>query len=184
MYRDFGSKTGGGAPMTAQQEAQARNERLKQLTLESVDLDKDPFYSKNCHGSIECKLCLTLHPNEGNYMAHTQAKKHQANMRRRAARDQKLNAFEGGAYVPSANRAARKTVQWQKIGRPGYRVTKQFDPETRQRGLLFQIQYPQIEQGIQPRHRIISSYAQKIEAPDAKFQYLLFAARPYETIAF
>lgn len=26
-----------------------------------------------------------------------------------------------------------------KIGRPGYRVTKQFDPETKQRSLLFQV---------------------------------------------
>lgn len=26
-----------------------------------------------------------------------------------------------------------------KIGRPGYRVTKQFDPETNQRSLLFQV---------------------------------------------
>jgi len=26
-----------------------------------------------------------------------------------------------------------------KIGRPGYRVTKQFDPDTKQRSLLFQV---------------------------------------------
>lgn len=29
-----------------------------------------------------------------------------------------------------------------KIGRPGYRVTKQRDPETGQQSLLFQIDYP------------------------------------------
>ena len=185
MYRDFGSKTGGGAPMTAQQEAAARKERLRQLALETVDLEKDPYFSKNCHGSFECRLCLTLHPNEGNYLAHTQAKKHQANLRRRAAREQKLNAFDGaGPSLAAVAKTARKPVKFHKIGRPGYRVTKQYDPETQQKGLLFQIQYPQIESGIQPRHRIISSYAQKIEAPDPNFQYLLFAARPYETIAF
>lgn len=175
--------------MSAQQEAVARKERLKQLALETVDLDKDPYFSKNCHGSYECKLCLTLHPTEGNYLAHTQAKKHQMNMKRRAAREQKLNAFEhgggvGGGAAPVGKASMQQKVRFHKIGRPGYRVTKQFDPETRQRGLLFQINYPDVEKGIQPRHRIISAYAQKRELPDPKYQYLLFAARPYETIAF
>lgn len=35
-----------------------------------------------------------------------------------------------------------------------------------------------------PRHRFMSAYEQKIEPPDRKWQYLLFAAEPYETIAF
>ena len=30
----------------------------------------------------------------------------------------------------------------------------------------------------------MSAYEQKIEIPDKKYQYLLFAADPYETIAF
>jgi hypothetical protein len=49
-----------------------------------------------------------------------------------------------------------------KIGRPGYRVTKQFDPETKQRSLLFQIEYPEIEDNTKPRHRFMSSYEQVI----------------------
>lgn len=40
-------------------------------------------------GSYECKLCLTLHNNEGSYLAHTQGKKHQANLARRAAKEAK-----------------------------------------------------------------------------------------------
>ena len=71
-----------------------------------------------------------------------------------------------------------------KIGRPGYRVTKQLDPETQQKSLLFEIEYPEIESGLQPRHRFMSAYEQKVEAPDRAWQYLLFAAEPYETIAF
>jgi splicing factor 3A subunit 2 len=70
-----------------------------------------------------------------------------------------------------------KTV---KIGRPGYRVTKQRDPETAQLSLLFQIDYPEIEEGLQPRHRFMSAYEQKIDTPDKNYQYLLFAAAPYE----
>ena len=45
-----------------------------------------PFFFS---GSYECKLCLTLHNNEGSYLAHTQGKKHQSNLARRAAKDAK-----------------------------------------------------------------------------------------------
>lgn len=75
----------------------------------------------------------------------------------------------------------RKTI---KIGRPGYTVLKQKDPETGQRGLLFEIDYPEIEEGLQPRHRFMSAYEQRVEAPDKDYQYIIFAAEPYETISF
>lgn len=42
-----------------------------------------------CFCSYECKLCLTLHNNEGNYLAHTQGKRHQTNLAKRAAREAK-----------------------------------------------------------------------------------------------
>ena len=42
----------------------------------------------------------------------------------------------------------------------------------------------EIADGVVPRHRFMSAYEQKIEPPDRKWQYLLFAAEPYETIAF
>jgi len=63
-------------------------------------------------------------------------------------------------------------------------VTKQRDPDTKQQSLLFQIDYPEIMENLTPRHRFMSAYEQRIEPPDKKFQYLLFAAEPYETIAF
>ena len=37
---------------------------------------------------------------------------------------------------------------------------------------------------MQPRHRFMAAFEQRIEAPDRNYQYLLFAAAPYETIAF
>ena len=37
---------------------------------------------------------------------------------------------------------------------------------------------------MQPRHRFMSAYEQKVETPDKLFQYLLLACDPYETIAF
>jgi len=71
-----------------------------------------------------------------------------------------------------------------KIGRPGYRVTKERDPDTNQLSLQFAIEYPEIEDGIKPRYRFMSSFEQKIESQDKNYQYLLFAAEPYETIGF
>jgi splicing factor 3A subunit 2 len=71
-----------------------------------------------------------------------------------------------------------------KIGRPGYKVTKSRDVNTKQRSLTFEVDYPQAEKGLQPRHRFMSSFEQKVEAPDKSFQYLLFACDPYETVAF
>ncbi|KAL1400292.1 hypothetical protein pipiens_007560 [Culex pipiens pipiens] len=130
-------------------------------------------------GSYECKLCLTLHNNEGSYLAHTQGKKHQANLARRAAKEAK--------EAPSSMQPEKPRIEpkkFVKIGRPGYRVTKQREPDNHQQSLLFQIDYPEIQDGIIPRHRFMSAYEQKIEPPDRKWQYLLFAAEPYETIAF
>ena len=47
-----------------------------------------------------------------------------------------------------------------------------------------QIDYPEIVDGVIPRHRFMAAYEQKVEPPDRKWQYLLFAAEPYETIGF
>jgi splicing factor 3A subunit 2 len=70
------------------------------------------------------------------------------------------------------------------IGRPGYKVTKSRDLYTKQRCLTFEIDYPQADSDSQPRHRFMSAYEQKVEVPDKKYQYLLFACDPYEIIAF
>ena len=71
-----GSKFGGGGVSSAQQSERERKERLKTLALESIDLAKDPFLVRNHLGSYECKhkLCLTLHRDESNYLAHTQGR--------------------------------------------------------------------------------------------------------------
>eukprot|EP00501_MAST-03F_sp_TOSAG23-6_P000018 GSMAST32.ASY1.ANO1.18.1 assembled CDS len=97
-----------------------------------------------------------------NHLAHTQGKRHQVNLARRAAKEARDNP-----------------AQPQPLG-----ISKQRDSETKQRSLVFEIAYPEIEEGVQPRHRFMSPYEQRIEPPDKNFQYLLFAASPYETIAF
>lgn len=174
-----GGKTGTGGVASASETNRDRRERLRQLALETIDLNKDPYFMKNHLGSYECKLCLTLHNNEGSYLAHTQGKKHQANLARRAAKEAKEAPAQPAPEKPRVD--IKKFV---KIGRPGYKVTKQRDPESMQQSLLFQIDYPEIVEGITPRHRFMAAYEQKMEPPDRKWQYLLFAAEPYETIAF
>ena len=96
----------------------------------------------------------------------------------REAKDQP----EGSLLVPMKPKAEpRRTL---KIGLPGYKVVKQRNPETDQYSLLFDVDYPRIEEGMQPRHRVMSCYEQRKEPADPSFRYLLFAAEPYETIAF
>jgi len=169
---------GTGGPATDQEVAMDRRERLRKLALESIDLNKDPYFLRNHLGSYECKLCLTLHTNEGSYLAHTQGKKHQINLARRAAKEKQDATIQP---QPQTSAGPRKTV---KIGRPGYRVTKCENPDTRQKALLFEIELPEALEKVRPRHRFMSAYEQKVEAPDQKFQYLLFACDPYETIGF
>ncbi|KAL5209976.1 hypothetical protein ABZP36_005599 [Zizania latifolia] len=179
MDREWGSKPGSGGAASAQNEAIDRRERLRRLALETIDLAKDPYFMRNHLGSYECKLCLTLHNNEGNYLAHTQGKRHQTNLAKRAAREAK-----DAPAQPQPNKrkfAPRKSV---KIGRPGYTVTKQYDPDTKQHSFLFEIGYPEIEENSKPRHRFMASYEQKVQSWDKKYQYLLFAAEPYEIIGF
>ncbi|XP_034412409.1 splicing factor 3A subunit 2 [Cyclopterus lumpus] len=174
-----GGKTGSGGVASASESNRDRRERLRQLALETIDINKDPYFMKNHLGSYECKLCLTLHNNEGSYLAHTQGKKHQTNLARRAAKEAK----EAPAQ-PAPAKVKVEVKKFVKIGRPGYKVTKQRDSETGQQSLLFQIDYPEIAEGIGPRHRFMSAYEQRIEPPDRRWQYLLLAAEPYETIAF
>lgn len=176
--REHGAKPGSGGVANSQNEAIDRRERLRRLALETIDLSKDPYFMRNHLGQYECRLCLTLHNNEGNYLAHTQGKRHQQNLAKRAARE---SAEKAAAPAPQRRAAIKKTV---KIGRPGYRVTKQYDANVQQKSLLFQVEYPEIEEGSRPRHRFMSAYEQRVETADKTFQYLIFAAEPYENISF
>ncbi|KAL5604336.1 hypothetical protein BROUX41_002309 [Berkeleyomyces rouxiae] len=185
-----GSKFGGGGVASYSATNADRRERLRKLALETISLDKDPYFFRNHIGSFECRLCLTVHQNDGSYLAHTQGKKHQTNLARRAAREQKEGRAARGAEIDpatglpvalSAQAGRRNTV---KIGRPGYKVTKIRDPTTRQHGLLFQLQYPDAPLETQPKWQVMNAFTQRIEEPDKDFQYLLVAAEPYETVGF
>ena len=139
---------------------------------------------------------MTLHTNEGSYLAHTQGKKHQTNLARRAARDAKDSQL---MIAPAQSNIQRKVFL--KIGRPGYRVTKVRDRDTGKEGMMVQVHLPQIKADVLPRRRFMSAWEQKREPPNKAYQYLIVrkfpfhftslldalckvAAEPYETIAF
>lgn len=185
-----GSKFGGGGVASYSATNADRRERLRKLALETIDLDKDPYFFKNHVGTFECRLCLTVHQNDGSYLAHTQGKKHQTNLARRAAREQRegkaSNGIDPATGLPSGVAAgihsSRRNIV--KIGRPGYKITKVRDPNSRQQGLLFQLQYPEATVETSPKWQVMNAFTQRVEEPDKNFQYLLVAAEPYETVGF
>lgn len=160
---------------------------MRKLALETIDLAKvssilrpsfikqahnflqDPYILRNHLGSLECRLCLTLHTNEGSYLAHTQGKKHQTNLARRAARDAK----DAQLTIPPSHQSTVTRKVFLKIGRPGYRVTKVRDPAMRKEGMLVQVHLPQIKEGVKPRRRFMSAWEQKREPPNRAYQYLI-----------
>ena len=102
-------------------------------------------------------------------MAHTQGKKHQTNLARRAAREARDTAIQ-----PVTKTVAPK-MRTIKIGKPVYRFKKQVSEEG-QKQIMFEIEFPQIDPSIQPQYRFMSAYEQKIESPDKDFRFILFAA--------
>lgn len=75
----------------------------------------------------------------------------------------------------------KKTI---KIGRPGYKIFKVIDPQTGQKKITFELDYEQIDPLWKPFYRIMSSFEQKVEPHDRNYQYIIFAAEPYDNIGF
>ena len=62
-----------------------------------------------------------MHSNEGSYLAHTQGKKHQTNLARRAAREAK----DAVAQPTTSTKQSAPKLRTIKIGKPIYRFKKQ-----------------------------------------------------------
>ncbi|CEH14183.1 related to prp11-pre-mrna splicing factor [Ceraceosorus bombacis] len=197
-YQNRAGNKGAGVAGTSEANVD-RRERLRKLALETIDINKDPYILRNHLGSLECRLCLTLHTNEGSYLAHTQGKKHQTNLARRAAREaaQQQTFADAQRLITGPNANAVEKKRFIKIGRPGYKITKVREPvlsgtneeegeeEVGGRlGLLFQIHLPEIKGDVKPLYRFMSSFEQRVEPQNRAWQYLVVAAEPYETISF
>src|ERR1700738_302290 len=195
-----GSSFGGGGVASKEETAMDRRKRLYHLAVDTIDLTKgrpllfiwancgqDPYIKKTHMGLYECILCLTMHVNEGSYLVHTQGKKHQTNLARRAVMEQKSGICDPSTTLLTGlygTNTPPVKKNFMKIGQPGYKITKLRDPVTQQPGLLFQSQFPQITRGVKPRFQFMSTWEQQIEQADKRFQYLIIAAEPYESVAF
>jgi splicing factor 3A subunit 2 len=175
-------RTGQGPQPGIEWQNVQRKQRLTQVALETIDVKNDPYLMKNHLGQYECRLCLTLHKTPDNYLIHTQGKRHQSALGQRQHRI--LHQKGMAPLVPSQEKKKPEPKRVIRIGRPGYKVVKQKDPQTGQKSLLFQISYPKIDEGLRPRFRFMSAYEQQKEPANDAFQFLLFAADPYEIIAF
>jgi hypothetical protein len=131
---------------------------------------QDPYIRRNHLGSFDCLLCSTLHTNEGSYLAHTQGRKHQTNLARRAARDAKNTEL---MFAPAASMSIVRRKAFLKIGRPAYRVTKIRDSDTGKEGMMVQVHLPHIKAGVLPKRRFMSVWEQRKERPDTAYQYLI-----------
>lgn len=118
-------------------------------------------------------------------MAHTQGKKHQTNLGRRAAREAKQSSsyMDAQRLLTAGNSAMDvEKKRFIKIGRPGYKITKIREPLLEEEGggevggrmgMLFQINLPEIKEGVKPLYRFMSSFEQHVEPQNRAWQYLV-----------
>lgn len=126
-------------------------------------------------GSVECKLCLTLHPNETSFLAHAQGKRHQTNQQKLAT---KSKPETNSQSIKGASQTTRK------VGIPRYQIQKIKDSETNKMGFQIELSIPKFNSPIPPMYRIMSTYEQTIEPINSDYQYLVLVAEPYENVAF
>ena len=184
-----------------------RRDRLRKIASETTDLIKDPYFYRNHMGIYECKLCLTIHNNEGSYLAHTQSKKHQTNLNKRKIIEAKHNLLMQDIKNEQKQKIEELKIKYVKIGRPAYRIGKEKDFMSHKRKIKFEIEYPLIKNDVTPQFRIMSELElntqknnkeenfeesnnnnknnedEEEKKEENKYHYVVFAAEPYENIA-
>ena len=190
------NKIGTGAYASISMINLERRDRLRKIAEETTDLMKDPYFYRNHMGIYECKLCLTIHNNEGSYLAHTQSKKHQTNLNKRKVIEAKHNLFIQELKEEQKEKIDNLKIKYVKIGRPAYRIMKEKDFMSHKRKIKFEIDYPLIKNNITPQFRIMSELEVNTQKngkneneenfdknEENKYHYVVFAAEPYENIA-
>ncbi|CAK6432647.1 unnamed protein product [Pipistrellus nathusii] len=94
---------------------------LWQLALETIDINKDPYFIKNHLGLYECKLHLTLHNNGGGAISCIP--------RGKSTRPTWHKEGKEAPAQPALEKVKVKMKKFVKIGCPGYKVTKQRDTD-------------------------------------------------------
>eukprot|EP00768_Dysnectes_brevis_P005800 gnl/Dysnectes_brevis/4344_a5789_702.p1 GENE.gnl/Dysnectes_brevis/4344_a5789_702~~gnl/Dysnectes_brevis/4344_a5789_702.p1 ORF type:complete len:223 (+),score=19.70 gnl/Dysnectes_brevis/4344_a5789_702:90-758(+) len=182
---NFGAKTGGGGIASATTTELHRKHRLEELVSleEKYQLKSDPFFFKNRQGQYECKICYTSHRTIESYLTHRVGKKHIQSVKKYMS---KQNKQKRPAKAPTHQ--AQQPRKFLKIGKPAFRLSEVRSPQTSsisisKCGILFELELPRIREGVDPVWRIVSSFEQRVEAPDPSLQFLVVAAEPYESVA-
>lgn len=199
MYgREHGVKMGIGGIATDELLQRQRAQQIKKLQHDVYDLKKDPYYTTTDMGIIECSLCKTTHRTPEGYIQHTEGKKHRDSLHLRQFHQKKMLASKnqvaqgvaqglgggkGNSLLSNPKQHQQQFISRPTIGLPQYDVVKQYCPDTGHHAIAFKIHYPFIEQGLRPRYELLSVFQQKVEQPDPRFQYLVFAAEPYNNMA-
>jgi splicing factor 3A subunit 2 len=179
---DIGGRTGGGE-YNAQLDKIQRASRVSALKLQEKDLTEDQHLFRNQYGNLECKLCCTSHKTEASYIAHTYGKAHQRNVQRRRVFLARKEAILGGNRTEARLNPQAPTQKRPKIGNPGFSIYRTKD-SSGNLSILFELTYEEIRKSTSPKYRIMSAFEQTMETPDPQYQYVLFAAQPYNTVAF
>lgn len=180
---DVGGKTGTGEYNAELAKIQRAN-RISSLKIQDASLENNEYLFRNQYGLFECKLCCTHHRSEGSFIAHTYGKQHKRNVERRRVVLARKEAMAGGCRQIAQPKPTSNVPKLQKIGEPTYYVFKQINQETGSLTILFELTYDQIRKSTSPKYRIMSAFEQKVDPPDPRFQYVVFAAQPYNTVAF
>ena len=176
-----GSKKGSGGIAGTAETNQYRRERLKTLLQSKINIDSDPYVFKNHLGVLECKLCLTTHMSESNYITHTTGRRHQLNLMRRAEIEKRQNGLTSDSNIDKNI----KKRYWKSIGKPQYKAIKIRDEETSKKGLLFVLKLDKIKSDVTPAYKFVSNKEfSGGKDNDTSFQYLVISTEPYENIAF
>jgi splicing factor 3A subunit 2 len=139
--REHGAKKGAGDLASEELVKLQRKERLRGIAAVVFDIKNDPYVMKNHIGGLECRLCSTPHPNEANYMVHTEGKRHKENLAKRMAQ---LNKNKPATAAPVVERKKIEVRRTPKIGRPGFKIVKQLDRERNRHSLLFRVRRHQM----------------------------------------
>jgi splicing factor 3A subunit 2 len=148
------------------------------FALETIDLAKVSFYYFTCppmsilrvvwdpyilrnssyFGSHECRFCLTLHTNEGSYLAHTQGKNHQTSRCQARTVDDCSDSKQCTTQSVPQNRTPRLSSD------------KVQDEDTGKECMMVQAHLSKIKAVVIPRRRPMSAWKQKREPPNKAYQ--------------
>ena len=186
-HRDVNAKYGSGGRMNSIEWKQHKAEKLRELQRDTIDISKDPYIRENHLGTFDCVLCKTVHPTQTNYLTHATGRRHRKRLINKALAEEekKKKEEERRLFLEKKSGLIVDGVKVRKspnIGKPAYRVTK--INEEGNRSFKFEVWYPDHEEGFIPQYRVMSTYEQKREERDNRYQFLLFACYPYKTIAF